>query len=95
MVGTTTAITIGLSAIGAIMATVLLIVFINSYRRVKAPFTLSLIMVAFFFLMQNLLWVYAFWTMMAEFTDLVMNMMIAIIALGDIALGLLLYSSWK
>jgi hypothetical protein len=95
MVGTTIAITIGLSVIGAVMAAVLLIVFVNSYRRVRAPFTLSLILVAFFFLMQNLLWIYAFWTMMADFTDLVMNMMIAIIALGDVALGLLLYSSWK
>ncbi|MFW3147184.1 MAG: hypothetical protein ACMUIE_10290 [Thermoplasmatota archaeon] len=95
MAGIMTWITFGLSALGAIIALALLIVYIKSYTKVKAKFTLSLILVAFFFLAQNSLMVYSIWTMMADFSDLVYNFMMVTIGFGDIALGLLLYNSWK
>ena len=85
--------TVVLAAIAAIVSLALLINFIASYRRVRAPFTLSLVLVAAFFLAQNLLLVYAFVTMMADLTDFVAQLMIVVLAFGIGALTLLLYNS--
>jgi hypothetical protein len=88
-------ITIGLSAIGSILALILMAIYVKSYRKVRARFVLSLMFVALFFFLQNSLMVYAFYTMMADFTDLVLRLMILTTAFGDIALGLLLWNSMK
>ena len=95
MAGAVTWITFGLSALGAILALLLLIMYIRSYSKVKARFTLSLILVATFFLAQNSLMVYSIWTMMADFSDLVYNFMMVTIGFGDLALAVLLYNTFK
>jgi hypothetical protein len=87
--------TIVFSALGAVLATILLLVYLKSYLKVRARFTLTLMAVALFFLAQNSLMVYALLTSMAEFTSLVINFLVVIIAFGDIALGLLLYNTLK
>ncbi|MGA1821947.1 MAG: hypothetical protein ACMUIG_05415 [Thermoplasmatota archaeon] len=87
--------TIVFSGLGALLALVLLLVYLKSYRKVRARFTLTLMFVAFFFLAQNSLMFYALLTMMAEFTALVINILMIVTAFGDMALGLLLYNSAK
>jgi hypothetical protein len=85
--------TIVLAAVAAVVSLALMLSFIASYRRVRAPFTLSLVLVAGFFLAQNLLMVYAFVTMMADLTDFVAQLMIVVMAFGIGALALLLHTS--
>ena len=87
--------TVVLAAVAALVSLGLLITFLASYRRVRAPFTAGLVMVAAFFLLQNLLLVYAFVTMMADLTDFVAQLLSAVMAFGVIALGVLLYASLK
>ena len=83
------------SAIGAVLALVLLVVYFRSYVNVRARFTLTLMFVAFFFFAQNSLMFYALVTMMADFTALVMNFLMFITGFGVLALGLLLCNSLK
>ena len=85
--------TVVLAAVAALLSLALLITFALNYRRVRAPFTLGLAMVAFFFLVQNLLLVYAFVTMMADITEFVAQLLTGVMAFGCIALGVLLYTS--
>ena len=85
--------TIVLAAAAAVVSLLLLLTFLASYRRVRAPFTLGLVMVAAFFFAQNLLLVYAFVTMMADITDFVAQLLSAIMAFGVVALAVLLYAS--
>jgi hypothetical protein len=87
--------TIALAAVAAVISLGLLITFLASYRRVRAPFTAGLVMVAAFFLAQNLLLVYAFLTMMADLTVFVAQLLTVVMAFGCIALGVLLYTSQK
>ncbi len=93
--GLVTTVTIGLAVIGAIIATGLLMLYFQSYKRVRAPFTMSLIFVALFMMLQNVLFVYTFITNMESLTDLVMTYMVVITAFGDFALALLFLNSRK
>ena len=87
--------TIVLAAIAAIISLGLFITFANSYRRVRAPFTMGLVLVAAFFTAQNLLFVYAFLTMMADLTEFVSQLLTVVMSFGCVALGVLLYASQK
>jgi hypothetical protein len=87
--------TIVLAAIGALLAAGLLVTFAASYRKVRAPFTLGLVMVAAFFMAQNLLILYAFLTMMADISSGLAPYLAGIMAFGDVALGTLLYASYQ
>jgi hypothetical protein len=87
--------TIGLAAVAAILSAGLLITFLISYRRVRAPFTLGLVLVAAFFTAQNVLFVYAFLTMMADLTENVSNLLTVVMTFGCVALGALLYTAQK
>lgn len=87
--------TIALAAVAAVISLWLLITFLASYRRIRAPFTAGLVLVAAFFLAQNLLLVYAFLTMMADLTVFVAQLLTAVMAFGCVALGVLLYTSQK
>lgn len=84
-----------LAAIAAILSAGLLITFLASYHRVRAPFTMGLVLVAAFFTAQNALFVYAFLTMMADLTVFVSQLLTVVMAFGCIALGALLYASQK
>jgi hypothetical protein len=84
-----------LAATAAILAAGLLITYLASYRNVRAPFTLGLVLVAAFFLAQNMLLVYAFGTKMAELTLFVSQMLTGFMVFGCLALGVLLYTSQK
>ena len=87
--------TIVLAAVAAILSLGLLITFAVSYRKVRAPFTMGLVLVAGFFTAQNLLFVYAFVTMMADLTEFVSQLLTVVMAFGCVALGVLLYASQK
>ena len=87
--------TVVFSAIGAVLALILLIVYLRSYAKVRARFTLTLMAVAFFFFVQNSLMFYALVTAMAEFTALVINFLMFTTGFGVIAVGLLLFNSLK
>jgi hypothetical protein len=87
--------TIVLAGIAAILSAGLLITFLNSYRKVRAPFTMALVLVAAFFTAQNALFVYAFMTMMAELTEFVSQLLTVVMTFGCIALGALLWVSQK
>ena len=88
-------VTIVLAAVAALISLGLLATFLASYSKVRAPFTVGLVMVAAFFLAQNLLLVYAFVTMMADLTEFVSQLLAVVMAFGVVALGVLLYASWK
>lgn len=87
--------TIVLAAVAAILSLGLLITFLASYRKVRAPFTMGLVLVAAFFTVQNALFVYAFLTMMADLTTFVSQLLTVVMVFGCIALGVLLYGSQK
>ncbi|MBI4417047.1 MAG: hypothetical protein HY557_08690 [Euryarchaeota archaeon] len=55
---------IGVGAVNAILAATLLAVYGRTYRATRAPFTLALLVFAAAFLLQNVLLVYAYVTMM-------------------------------
>ena len=93
--GLTGTLTMVFSAVGALLALFLLLVYLNSYRKVRARFTITLMVVALFFIAQYSLMFYALITMMAEFTDLVMNILMMVTGFGVVAIGLLLFNSFK
>jgi hypothetical protein len=80
-------------SIGAILAVWLLAIYLGSYKRVRAPFTLGLIMVALFFFFQNMMALYGYVVLMTEFSSGIKTFMISIVVLGDIALAVLLNSA--
>jgi len=83
------------SAVGAVLALALMMIYLRSYIKVRARFTLTLMFVAFFFLAQNSLMFYALITAMADFTALVMNFLMVTTGFGLVAIGLLLFNSLK
>ena len=87
--------TVGLGLVDAGLAAGLLAVYARSYRQVKAPFTVGLMMFAALFLVQNLLAAYSYLSMMAFFPDPVQPYMLAVMALEAVALAIMLYSANK
>lgn len=85
--------TVGLAAVDAALAGGLLVVFGRSYAKVRAPFTLGLVMFASFFVAQNLLALYAYLTMMHFFPEELHGYMVAIMAFEGLALSVMLYAS--
>jgi hypothetical protein len=83
------------SALGALLALFLLLIYLKSYWKVRARFTITLMVVALFFFAQYSLMFYALVTMMADFTHLVMNFLMVITGFGVLAIGFLLYNSFK
>lgn len=87
--------TIAFSILGSVLALILMALYVRTFYRIRARFTLTLMVVALFFFAQYTLLAYALLTMMAEFTELVINMLVFTIAFGDVALGLLLFNTLK
>jgi uncharacterized membrane protein len=85
--------TIVLARVGALLSAGLLYIFLQSYRRVRAPLTMGLILVSLFFLAQNVLSFYAYLTMMTKISAALTPFMLGIMAFGDVALAVLLYTS--
>ena len=85
--------TVALAAVNALLAGGLLIVYARSFTKVRAPFTLGLMMFAGFFVAQNLLAVFAYLTMMHYFPEGLHVYMVAIMAFEALALAVMLYSS--
>jgi hypothetical protein len=85
--------TVALAATDALLAGGLLVVYAKAYRRVRAPFTLGLIMFAGFFVAQNLLALYAYLTMMHFFPEALHVYMVAIMAFEALALAVMLHAS--
>ena len=85
--------TVGLAAVDAALAGGLLLVYGRNYAKVRAPFTLGLVMFAGFFLAQNLVALYAYLTMMQFFPPELHVYMVAIMAFEALALAVMLYAS--
>lgn len=87
--------TVALAAVDAALAGGLLVVYGRNYARLRAPFTLGLLMFAAFFVAQNLLALYAYLTMMHFFPPELHAYMVAIMAFEGLALAVMLYASNK
>jgi hypothetical protein len=87
--------TVGVAAVDAALSAGLLALYAKSYRRVKAPFTMGLVMFAGLFLVQNALAVYSYLSMMTFFPDAVQPYMLGVMALEALALSVMLYSANK
>ncbi len=85
--------TVGVALVDAGLSAGLLALYAKSYRTVKAPFTLGLLLFAALFLVQNLLAAYSYLTMMGLYPDAVQPYMLGVMALEALALGLMLYSA--
>ena len=87
--------TVGLAAVNAALSSGLLFVYVLSYRKVRAPFTLGLLLFALFFLLHNLLAAYAYFTMMSVVNEALQPYLAAIMGLEATALALMLHASNK
>lgn len=85
--------TVAVAAVDAALSAGLLAVYARSYMRVKARFTVGLMMFAALFLVQNALAAYSYLTMMTFFPEPVQPYMLAVMALEALALGVMLYSA--
>jgi hypothetical protein len=89
--------TLGLALVDAGLSAGLLAVYALSFSRIKAPFTIGLMIFAGCFLAQNLLVVYGYFTMMDFIlaTAWYVPYMLAIMALQAVGLGVMLHSAAK
>ena len=85
--------TVGVSLIDAALAGILLFIYGREYARVRAPFTLGLVMFAGFFLAQNLLAAYGYLVLMVFLPDNVQPIMLAIMVLEALALGVMAFGA--
>ena len=85
--------TVGVALVDAALSAGLLALYARSYRQVKAPFTMGLVMFAALFLVQNALAVYSYLAMMTFFPDPVQPYMLGVMALEALALGVMLRSA--
>jgi len=85
--------TVGVSLVDAVLAGVLLAIYAREYSRIRAQFTLGLVMFAAFFLAQNLLAAYGYLVLMVFLPDNVQPIMLAIMLLEALALAVMAYSA--
>jgi hypothetical protein len=89
--------TLALALIDAALSAGLLAVYAQSFRKVRAPFTIGLMIFAACFVAQNLLIVYGYFSMM-EFilaASWYVPYILGIMAIQAVGLGVMLYSSAK
>lgn len=87
--------TAALAAVNAALALGLLAVYLKSFTKTRAPFTVGLILFALFFLAHNVLSVYAYISMMELVPSALAPYMLVIMAFEAVGLGVMLVSSWK
>jgi hypothetical protein len=85
--------TVGAAIVNAGLSGALLALYSRSYRKVKAPFTLGLIVFAAVFVAQNLLAVYSYLALMVFFPDPIQPYMLAIMSLEAVALAMMVYAA--
>lgn len=85
--------TVAVAGIDAALSVALMAVYAKSYSKVRAPFTLGLIVFAALFLAQNLLALYAYASMMEVFPASVGPYMLGIMVTEGAALGGMLYAA--
>ena len=85
--------TVAVAIVDAALAGALLVVYGREYARVRAPFTLGLVMFAGFFLAQNVLAAYGYLVLMVFLPDNVQPIMLAIMLLEALALGVMTYGA--
>ena len=88
-------ITLAFAGTSAGLSTLLLLIYGRSYSKVRAPFTLGLIIFAGSFLAQSLLAFYAFFTMMEFIPAWLAPEMAGIMAAQTLGLGVMLYSATR
>lgn len=87
--------TAAVALLDAALSAGLLAVYWRAYSRIKAPFTLGLMMFAGLFVIQNLLAAYSYLAMMALFPEAIQPYMLAVMALQALALGVMLWHANK
>lgn len=85
--------TVALALVDAGLSAILLALYARSYRKVKAPFTIGLMIFAAVFVAQNALAAYSYLALMLFFPDPVQPFMLAIMALEAVGLGMMVYST--
>ena len=85
--------TAGVAGVDAALAAVLLALYLKGFMKVRAPFTLGLLMFAVFLLAQNLLAVYAYTSMMEIFPAVLAPYMLGIMVFEGLALAVMAYSA--
>lgn len=86
---------VAVAGVDAILAGILLVLYARSFRKVRAPFTVGLLMFAGLLLVQNLLAVYAYFTMMESFPAAMAPYTLGINLFEGLALAVMLYSAWQ
>lgn len=79
--------------IDAILSGGLLAIYGRNFSRIRAPFTVGLLVFAAVFLIQNLLAVYAFFTMMELFPPAIAPYMLGVMTFEAVGLGAALYGA--
>ena len=85
---------LGVGVVDVALSAALVSVYARNYAKVRAPFTLGLILFAAFFFAQNLLAVYAYLTMMEFVPPALAPYMLGITAFEGMALGVMVYASY-
>jgi hypothetical protein len=87
--------TVAVALLDAALSGTLLVLYARSYREVKAPFTLGLVLFAAVFVAQNLLAAYSYLVLMVFFPEAVQPFMLAIMILEAVALGMMVYATTR
>jgi len=82
-----------MAAVDAGLSGALLALYARSFTQLRAPFTIGLVVFAALFLLQNLLALYAYATMMDYVPAALAPYMLGIMVVEGIALGAMLYSA--
>jgi len=85
--------TVAVAGLDSALSVGLMAVYARSYSRVRAPFTLGLLVFGSLFLAQNILAVYAYASMMELFPAAVAPYMLGIMVTEGAALAGMLYSA--
>ena len=86
-------VTLGVAVVNALLSGGLLALYGKSYSKVRAPFTVGLMIFASCFLAQSLLAVYAYLTMMDFFPAWLAPYMLGVMVAQAAGLGVMVYSA--
>ena len=84
-----------LTAVNCALLASLLFVYWKNYSKLKSNFTVGLALFAALFLAQNLMSLYAYYTMTPYFVDAVENYQLAFTGLQALAFLILAWLTWK
>jgi hypothetical protein len=88
-------ITMVLSAASTLMLLVLIYIYYTNFKKIKSSFTLGLMLFALLFLVQNLVSLYYYFTMMEFYVEQVSMHVFVLTLLQAIAFAIMLKLTWE